>query len=174
MRNCEGKSHSGDLGVTSDVKMDIRGRVVVIWFEIVAPRTGASGRLLRAWYCSYSCVALYVESASDVPNLQLSPERFVLWASLWGIPRCVAMDRLPHSQALRCHSGRFCNCPYCPADACESQLIIGPQIAGWVTVVFTSSFQLSVRSVIDDFLRLWWKAWNRIGFSGWCTIITVI
>lgn len=78
--NGEGKSHSGDLGVTSDVKMDIRGRVVVIWFEIVSLRTGASDRLLRAWYCSYrdSCVALYVESASDVPSLQLSPERFVL------------------------------------------------------------------------------------------------
>jgi hypothetical protein len=48
--NGEWKSHSSDLGVTSDVKMYIRERIVVIiiWMEFVSLRTGASGRLLRA------------------------------------------------------------------------------------------------------------------------------
>jgi hypothetical protein len=41
------------------------------------------------------CVALYVEPASNIRSILLSPERFVLWASLWGISRYVAVDWLP-------------------------------------------------------------------------------
>lgn len=57
MGNGEWKSHSGDLGVTGDIKMDIRERIVVIWMEFVSLRTGASGRLLRARCCSQRTVA---------------------------------------------------------------------------------------------------------------------
>jgi len=40
-------------------------------------------------------MALYVEPASNIRSILLCPVRLVLWASLWGIRRCVSVDWLP-------------------------------------------------------------------------------
>jgi len=108
--------------------MDIRERIVVNYLD--------GNRLCQDWgqwqavaseilFLKDCCVAFYVEPASNIRSILLCPlGEPVRHSSL----RCCGLT--VHSQALRCHTGHFCNCPHCPSNACESQLIIGRQIAG--------------------------------------------
>lgn len=84
MGNGEWKSHSGDLGVTSDVKVDIRERIVVSYLDgiCLSQDWGQWQAVVSKMFLKDCCVALYVEPASNIRSILLSPERFVVWASL--------------------------------------------------------------------------------------------
>lgn len=81
----KGRATQVTLGVTNDVKMDIRERIVVNYLDgnslcqDSGQQQAVANEILFLKDC---CVALYVEPASNIRSILLCPERFVLSASL--------------------------------------------------------------------------------------------
>jgi hypothetical protein len=71
-------------GVTSDVKMDIRERIVVSYLDGIrlSQDWGRWQAVASEMLFLKDCYVTYVEPASNIPSILSSPERSVLWASL--------------------------------------------------------------------------------------------
>jgi hypothetical protein len=129
--NGEWKSHSGDLGVTSDVKMVIRERIVVTYLDGIrlsglGPVVGCCEQdvVPKGLLCSVVCGTRIKHSQYSRLLSALSFGRVCeafLVALLW--------TDCPLTSTSLSHRP-FLQLSHCPANACESQLIIGPQIAG--------------------------------------------